>query len=76
MEIYENQMETYILLSQHYQAQTLLSITESELSENDHAKLIAFNIGRVQIEKISDKSYLLTCHLPSGYTEIKTIIIN
>lgn len=74
LEIYENQMETYILLSKHYQSRTLLTITESQLHDKDFIGLIEFNIGMVQIEKINDKTYKLTSRLHSGYTESKTII--
>lgn len=71
--IYENQMQTYILLKNHYQSQTLLGLTESQLNEGFSLSKITFNIGEVRIQRLGEKNYQLTSHLKNGYSETQVV---
>lgn len=73
--IYENQMQTYILLKNHYQSQTLLGMTERNVYENKEISAITFNIGEVWIEKSAENTYILTSQLRNGYSETRIIIM-
>ena len=71
--IYENQMESYLLLIDHYQAQTLLSLSEAHLKELPQTKQIQYNLGQVEVTKSDKTSIELTSTLNSGYQESKMV---
>lgn len=75
IEIYQNQMETYSLLKNHYQTQTLLGISEKIVAEHDFPSRINFNNGEVTVRKINDNDLQLTCRLMNGYHENRIIIV-
>lgn len=66
-------MQTYILLKNHYQSQTLLGLTESQLNEGFSLSKITFNIGEVRIQRLGEKNYQLTSHLKNGYSETQVV---
>ena len=79
--IYENKMNTYGVLVNHYQVQTILSDAETVLTVQyveigKHApSSIYYNIGTVTILKKNVDTYELKSTLSNGYSEKKDIII-
>lgn len=71
--IYENQMQTYILLKNHYQSQALLGLTERQLNEDASLSKITFNIGEVKIQRLGEKNYQITSQLENGYSETQVV---
>lgn len=71
--LYNNHMQTYTLLINHYKTQTLFAISESYLADNGYQSTIRFNIGSVQVSEQEDETFILTSYLKSGYTETKII---
>ena len=74
--VYENQMQTYILLENHYQSQTILRMAEISVAGDWKNSLVTFNIGVVRIEKVQEKKYNLTSRLTNGYGESRVIDVN
>ena len=74
--VYENQMQTYILLENHYQSQTILKMAEISVAGEWENIVITFNIGEVRIKKVNDKKYNLTSWLTNGYSESRVVNVN
>lgn len=71
--IYENQMESYVLLIDHYQSQTLLTLSEAHLKKLPQTNYIQYNLGQVEVTKSDKTSLELTSTLNSGYQESKMV---
>lgn len=77
--IYQNKMNTYQVLINHYQSQTLLMSTEKVLKEEYHLlgknppQRIIYNIGKVEVTKKKMEKYELTSILYNGFIETKEV---
>lgn len=77
MQIYRSQMQLNLLLSQHYQAQTLILLTEDYLlnDASQNVEELEYNIGSIKIEEVEQDTLRIKCTLHSGYSEEKLIKI-
>lgn len=72
--IYKNQAETYQLLKEHYQSQSMLLITEQLIKEGEKENIYSYNIGNVSVSYERDR-IILTSYLNTGYQENLIITI-
>ncbi|WP_373835970.1 hypothetical protein [Jeotgalibaca arthritidis] len=64
--IYKNQAETYQLLKEHYQSQSMLLMTEQFIKEGEKENVYSYNIGDVSVSYERDRIILTSC-LNTGY---------